>query len=261
MFDTFKQHICADVEEFLATRRMQRAVELSAATRQHFNHNEYPMFFVGKLDARLVLVHLNPKQRDNYAATYTGPLWLKSFDEYFEYHQSLGKKLYGTGSPQTHKSPFDHKQIRFLKPFDAIHFVEERTRDDRLANLEQVIDGKLQLELIPYGSATFSTSGFTPAILKPRLERILDVICACPRNYILFCGQIFETLFQGSIVRTHEFKLIKNDGTACQNKTRFSNLRFVYKGAVIQAGLAHSFAQQGIPMGAYGRQCKALYHA
>lgn len=259
MFETFRNTIRADLDEFLMTQKMQRAIDLSKQTGQHFNHNEYPMYFTGKLDARIVLVHLNPKHRNNHAPTYSGSLWLNDFDTYFTYHQHFGKTLYGPTAPRTHKSPFDHKQIRFLKPFGIIPFVEERSGDDRFTNLERVIDEKLQLELIPYSSNAFSVKGFTSAILESHVERLLNVICACPRDYVLFCGQIFEVFFRNSITDTHEFRLTKNDGSIAQNKTRFSNLRFTYNGMIVRAGLAHSFAQQGIPMTGYGRQCKAFY--
>jgi hypothetical protein len=259
MFQTFKNTIRADLDEFLATRTMQRAIDLSKQTGQHFNHNHYPMYFTGKLEARIVLVYLNPKHQNDDAPSYTGPLWLQDIESYLAYHQHFGKTVYGPSAPRTHKSPFDQKQIRFLRPFGVIPFVEEHSQDDHFVNLERVCDEKLQLELIPYSSDTFSAKGFTPAILQPHIERLLDVISACPRDYVLFCGQIFETFFRESITDTHVFKLPKNDGRMTQNKTRFSNIRFTYNGTIVCAGLAHSFAQQGIPMDAYGRQCKALY--
>lgn len=259
MSELFMQSICADLHEFFATRKLQQALDLTAQTGQHFNHNEYPMYFTGKLDAKLVLIHLNPKQPNNTAATYTGPFWLKDVDAYRDYHQHFGRILYGPQAARTHTSPFDHKQIRFLKPFDVIPFVEEQNPDDRYMNLERVIDDKLQLELIPYGSASFRLKGFTHALLAPYLERLLSVISAYPRDYILFCGQIFAGILRDFLTDTHEFKLTKKDGTVTQHKTRFSTIQLPYNGKVLHAGLAHSFAQQGIPMAAYGRQCKALY--
>jgi hypothetical protein len=49
----------------------------------------------------------------------------------------------------------------------SIDFVQEHSRQDRFTNLERVVDDKLQLELVPYGSAAFSARGFTPAALAP----------------------------------------------------------------------------------------------
>ena len=261
MFETFENTIRTELNEFLTTRKMQQAIELSKATGQHFNHNQYPMYFVGKLDAHLILVHLNPYQHNDYSPTYTAPLQWTDFDQYFSYHQHFGKHQFGPTSDRTHRSKFDHKQVRFLKPFGVINFAEGNTQADVFTNLERVIDHKLQLELIPYGSQKFSARGFTTTMLQPHFERILDVIAACPREYVLFCGKVFERFFRTSITRTHVFKLPRSDGNTAQDYARFSNLEFEYKGQVIYAGLAHSFARQGLAITAYGQYCKTLYHA
>ncbi len=121
------------------------------------------------------------------------------------------------------------------------------------------MNDKLQMELIPYGSDSFSSRGFTEAILQPHIERVLDVVAACPRDYVIFCGGIFEELFRTSIIDNHEFKLTKNNGKPSKNRARFANLRFEYKDRTIFAGLAYTFAQQGIPMADYGQKCKELY--
>ena len=250
-----------DIEEFVATRKMQKALDLTDQTRQHFNHNEYPHYFTGKLDANVVLVHLNPRQAKNDADTYGGTLWWSNFEEYFDYFQHFGGIRYGKQSGRSHKSPFDHKQIRFLRPFNVIDFVDAANKEDVYTNLERVIDNKLQLELIPYGSESFSTRGFTPDIVRPYMERVLDVVSAYPREYILFCGRIFDDLLQPYVSEseTFIFKLTKNSGEPSKNSARFARLDLEYKGTKIKAGLASSFAQQGIPMADYGKQCSLLY--
>jgi hypothetical protein len=161
MLEKFKEAIRRDIEEFIATGKLSKAVELSAKTGQHFNHNEYPLYFTGKLDAKIALIHLNPKQKDNYADMYQGTLTLKSFEDYFDYHQNFGRYKYGRTASRTHRSPFDHKQIRFLKQFAVINFVEVESKEDVYTNLERVVDDKLQMELIPYGSDKFSSKDFT----------------------------------------------------------------------------------------------------
>jgi hypothetical protein len=110
-----------------------------------------------------------------------------------------------------------------VRPFGAIDF-----GDDVFTNLERVIDQKLQMELIPYGSATFSTIGFTPEVLRPHWERVLGLIASYPRDYVLFCGAIFEDLVREHIVQTYEFPLTKKDGSHTRQKARFSRLRFTY---------------------------------
>ena len=258
MLEAFKEAVRTDLDD-LRNGRMDKAVMLTATTGQHFNSTTLPMYFTGAPQARLVLIHLNPKQHNDHAPRRIDQQAIPTFEQYWADHQTFGNRMYGSSSPRTHKSPFDHKQIRFLRPFGTIPFVHEQTRNDRFINLELALDQKLQLELIPYGSTMFSSTGFTAPILQPHMERILDVISAYPRDYVLFCGQIFELFLHNYIIKTHRFKLVKNDGEPTQNETRFSNLKIEYHGQVIQAGLAHSFAQQGIPMTAYAEQCKQMY--
>lgn len=258
MFEAFEEAIRADLDD-LRNGSMEKAVELSAQTRQHFNATTLPMYFTGAPDARLILIHLNPKQPNIYAPIPNAQLSVPTFEQYWSNHKTFGNQMYGSSSPRTHKSPFDHKQIRFLRPFGTIPFVHEHTADDRFKNLELALDQKLQLELIPYGSATFNSAGFTPAILQPHMERILAVVAASPRDYVLFCGQVFELFLRDFITTTHRFKLVKKDGQPTQNEARFSNLEVEYQGQAIRAGLAHSFAQQGIPMTAYAQRCKEMY--
>ena len=49
----------------------------------------------------------------------------RSFEEHFDAYRRFGAGMYGPDSPRTHRSPFDHKQIRFLRPFGVIDFVED----------------------------------------------------------------------------------------------------------------------------------------
>lgn len=51
----------------------------------------------------------------------------------------------------------------------------------------------------------------------------------------------------------------KADGTLTKGRARFASLRLPYEDAEITAGLAYSFAQQGIPMRAYAEKVRELY--
>jgi hypothetical protein len=122
------------------------------------------------------------------------------------------------------------------------------------------VDCKLQLELIPYGSDTFSVVGFDRAVLRPHFERILRVIAAQRRDYVICCGVVFAKLLRDSVVREHSFHLTKNDGSQEVQTCRFANLRLVVGDGAIRAGLAHSWARRGIPMGSYAAEIRARYH-
>jgi hypothetical protein len=162
--------IAQDLEDLRTHGRMRAADELSLRTGQHFNATTLPLYFTGDLNAQLVLVHLNPKQGNDHAARCTGHV--PALDEYMAQHASFGRRMYGQASGRTHQSPFDHKQIRFLRPFGLIDLLAEDAPDARFTNLERVVDHKLQMEVIPYGSDTFSTAGMTPEVLAPHLNRL-----------------------------------------------------------------------------------------
>jgi hypothetical protein len=75
-----------------------------------------------------------------------------------------------------------------LRPFSVIAFVDGGTKEATFTNLERVIDCKLQLELIPYGSDNFSAGAFPRSLVAPYLKRIMKVVTARPRRYVMFCG-------------------------------------------------------------------------
>lgn len=68
-------------------------------------------------------------------------------------------------------------------------------------NLERIIDQKLQVELVPYGSSAFDTGKFPPQVLRPHWKRVLRLIAAYPRDYVLFCGAVFEPLVRKHVWR------------------------------------------------------------
>jgi hypothetical protein len=245
----------SDVSELITSGRINRASDLAHRTGVPFDSSCFPMFFTGAFESPLVLVHLNPK----LSAQLGGPLYT-NFDAYYDQHRRFGFHHWVMDS--SYKSPFDHKQMRFLRPFGAIDFVPEIEPVDKRVNLARVIDRKLQLELIPYASPGFAARDFSIDLLQPHFERVLGAIAALPRNYIIFCGAVFDDLLKLSGRETfrldHHFPLATNLGMS-KNEYRFSNVAFNYEGVSLRAGIARSFAIQGIPMSAYGAKCHELY--
>ncbi len=98
--------------------------------------------------------------------------------------------------------------------------------------------------------------------MAPHFERVLGVIAAYPRNYVIFCGVVFDRLLSvGDLVTAredHRFHLPTAAGISV-NEYRFSTVTIRYRGSLIHAGIAQSFAIQGIPMSAYGAKCHELY--
>jgi hypothetical protein len=146
-----------------------------------------------------------------------------------------------------------------MRPFDVIDFVDEYSPDDKFTNLERVIDDKLQLEFIPYSSPTFDGRGLTESVLRPHYERIMRVITARPRQYVIFCGAVFEPLVREYIVAEHRFQLPRKDGQPEKMPSQFSTLSLDYEGRRVKAGFARSWARQGIPMPAYAREVRKRY--
>ena len=260
-YPEFMREARSDVDELLTTGRMTRAISLSAATGQHLNHSVFPMFFTGDLDASVVLVHLNPRQDDDHSERATLPLAFASFDEYFEQHRYFGAFHFGARATARSYSRFDAKQVRFLRPFGVLDFVDEVDESTRLLNLERVVDHKLQMELIPYGSPNFETNRFTARLIREHFDRVLRVVCSHPRQYVFFCGNAFAPLLRDYALDDEAFYLTKSDGGRDGMRSRFANLRIPFNGEVVSAGLCHSWARQGIPMRSYGEEIAARYRA
>jgi hypothetical protein len=210
----------ADVIDLLAGRAVRRAAVLSEETGLAFAEHSFPMYFTGDFASRLVLVHLNPKLSDRLSeVTYP------DFEKFIDAHRRFG--YHHWGSDPNYRSAFDHKQVRFLRPFNAIDFVSDSVSGHTRENLIRAIDNKLQLELIPYASPTFSNRDFPSVTLAPHFERVLGVITAYPRDYVIFCDVVFDRLLNvGNMViarEDHRFHLPTATGTSV-NEYRFSNV-------------------------------------
>ena len=182
-----------------------------------------------------------------------------SFSEYWDFYVNFGKKHYGKDSARTHKSPFDKKQIRFLKPFNIFDFSE----NDEYFNLQKVIDEKLQIELIPYGSPDFDYKKVGINSIKFFIENTLKLIASSPRKYIIFCGKVFQStsLLQPYVKSSEviEFKLNKKDGSKTKSKYEFAFVTLEIEHQTINAGIAPQFALQGAPISSYGEKIACLY--
>lgn len=126
------------------------------------------MYFTGRFDAALVLIHLNPKLSERTAVLDA------DFDTYVDRHRRFG--YYHWEKDPTYSSQFDHKQVRFLRPFEIIDFLDGDAANVRRRNAALALDEKLQLELVPYASPTFRTQRFAADLLRPHFERVLGAV-------------------------------------------------------------------------------------
>jgi hypothetical protein len=247
----------ADIEELHATRRLSNARELSSRSPVRFNHNRYPVYFTGDLRSRLVLVHHNPQQRESDTREYEGEFEFEDFDDYLTHHRRCGH--YRWELSNDHPSPVDHKEMRFLRHWGVIDFLDATTSEEKRTNAARAIDQKLQLELIPYGSPRFP-AGIPPEVLAPYYERLMRVITAYPRDYVILCGTIFEAVLAPYIVERddHSFRLPTSTGVS-RVEYRFSNLALSFDDRIVPMGIAPNYGSPGVPMDAYGKTCHERY--
>ena len=99
-------------------------------------------------------------------------------------------------------------------------------------------------------------------MLTPLYDRLMSVIAAYPRDYVILCGPVLETVLAPYIVARddHAFRLPTSTGIS-RAEYRFSNLLLDTASGPVAVGLAPHFASPGVPMDAYGAACQERYRA
>ena len=247
-----------DLQEFHAAGTISRARHLAQVTGQHFNADQLPQYFTGDPDGPVVLVHLNPKQA---TAPDQIPGWLttaRTLEDYFDACRHFGARMYGPSSPRTHQSPFDHKQIRFLHPLGVVDFVQEHRRADRFTNLERVVDDKLQLS---WCLTTLSRSRLAASLLRSSRP---TSAASCQRSHrtapicpVLRYGvQAAVVRARHALARVSPAQEGRHAGAAALLLRQFAA---ALRGRPRRAGLAQSWARQGIPMTSYAKEIRSRY--
>jgi hypothetical protein len=256
----FLDEIRADIDELHATRALSRAKELSARTGVALNHNTYPVYFTGDLSSPVVLVHHNPAQPAGGDGHYAGGFDYADFDDYVERHARFGHFRWEVGEQQP--SPADYKQMRFLRHWGVAADGDGESRAEQRSNVARSVDERLQLELIPYGSPKFPAAPLPPEVAGPLYERLMRVITAYPREFVVLCGPVLEPILAPHIVARdeHRFRLPTSTGIS-RSEYAFCNLLLDFDGEQVAVGLAPHFASPGVPMDAYGAACRERYRA
>lgn len=225
---------------------------LNSEIHEHYFDTSKPHFFTGNINAKLVMVQLNPKREKtdfNKKAT-------NDFEFYLDYYSKYGKYVYGEFSTKSYKSKFDQKLIRFLRPLDIINL----NNDDIFSNLENVVDQKLQIEFIPFGSPSFDYNIIPPHFLNKFLENILCLISSSERSCVIFGGRVFSIILSPYITerKVHRFKLQKTNGEISKNEYEIEKVKIYFEDKSFTAFVASHFAIQGMPVEAYGRKLKEI---
>ncbi|MBP6234876.1 MAG: hypothetical protein KA270_01000 [Saprospiraceae bacterium] len=250
----FTEIIKKEFQEWNENGNIEEALKLNEKVGSEYFDVKNPHFFTGDLNSPLVLVHLNPKRSKDF---YNHLNTFNNYNDYLNNYLHFGTNKYGPLSKRDHKSPFDHKQIRFLKPLGILPFKE----GDKYHNLVTVIDNKLQIELVPYGSPEFNFAKIGTENLIPFVDRILVHLLAQKRDYIIFCGKVFIPLLQPYIIqeKVHSFKLLKKDGKSTVHDFHVISIKLKYDDKDITAVIAPQFAKQGYPVSQYGEMIKKYY--
>ena len=252
--NNFKEIVEQDFNYWKYTEECHNAVQLNEKIGEKYFDVSAPHYFTGDLNAKAVLIHLNPKRNTESWGKRCG---YKTFSEYWDYYSNFGKNEYGIESERKSKSNFDSKQVRFLKPFNVLPF----KNGDDFYNLEIAIDKKLQLELIPYGSPNFNYSKVGVENIKPFINNLLDLLLSSERDLVIFCGRVFDiALLNYAIKRkVYEFRLMKKDGELTKNNYSLINLQLSHKGKTLNVGIAPQYAQQGCPVSRYAEKINEYY--
>lgn len=158
-----------------------------------------PMYFTGDLKSDVVMVELNPggntdllktKNTENQLRLTEFPdhnITISAFKDYLNFYTEFGSlkldllKKEGKGLQR-----FDKKQIDFFTGLDLLEVNSNSgyTESDML----KVRNQKLQLEIVPYHSNSFSFKNFTEEYINECFERVFTIINSHPRKHIFMVG-------------------------------------------------------------------------
>lgn len=279
-----------------------------------------PVYTGGKRGAKTVMVMLNPgkgvkdsnkdllielKKRSMFTMLSklcggaclqlsSGNVDLK--EDIYNYHYF--NTYYGDWDRNRHDN-FDLKQAFFLRDWkdsgvclntDNLNYIIEHNKDKdgkeevqlkKLEEKRQVLNNKLQLELVPYASRSFSSFADTNKIkdLYPYVDTLLHEIFSKERKYVIFCSRLFNDVFKEyntkyfSVTFGEEQKYViegkekdkktgknKTLNTSCTPITIFNN----EDNSSINAIIANTFPSQALPnayekMAEYGKLCYLCY--
>ena len=241
-----------------------------------FCANMEPMYFNGKIDAKTVMIMLNPGgEKKEYKFSKKDKYHYKNFEDYLNQyifkHQEYGR-LY-----RDNLGDFDTKQAVFLHDFkntmiDIPNNFWEKNKEVKTIAKENVLMQKLQLELVPYHSRKFQglfssnkQAMKNYSIIKEHINRLFEIILLHEREYVLFCSRQFASIFNAinqleqDLIRV-TFGTIQKNSTIMKSNLQMCTVKIQYREKCINGAIIHSFAMQSLPkayekMRKYGKFC------
>lgn len=283
MIMTLDQRIKKDLTELYNQGVIQDALALNGliqakAGQTSFATKALPGYYTGDRKAKTVMVMLNPgidvNTANNNLRCDICKRSMKNAADIKNYHKSC--RDYGH-IDRNRLDNFDLKQAFFLHNWKNTGIIlpanlcadPKSDRQTLLNAKEAVLNQKLQLELIPYASSSFSSfnKNILPQIV-PFVETLFDEIFSQDKNYIIFCSKKFKVVFkeynihhQGAIsigaTVTQPIPGSKINGSCTEVLIR-------HKNKTANALIADTFPHQALPnaydlMEKYGEFCYNQY--
>lgn len=255
---------------------ISEAQKLKSVIKGGVSTKGLPSHFTGDRAAKTVFVTLNPGidiaascknlKRDIYKFRIDTSSLSNFITSYKDSRKNFGLLSKG--------SAFDVKQARFLQAWVGcgvnfpLSFPSNYKSYPKAK--ENVIQQKLQLELVPYCSKTFVVNKKAIGKLLPFIDTLFTEIFTEDRKYVIFAGNIFEELFNlySSAVYTinslcHIKKAIAiSSSYTIQSHCCVCKITRKTDGKTIKALIANTFPHSrlaGVKMSDYGEFCYEEY--
>lgn len=237
-----------------------------------------PGYYAGNRKAKTVMVMLNPgmdvvEANDNLTCDIC-KRFMKNAADIENYHKWCVE--YGHIDRSRHDN-FDLKQAFFLHNWKNTGIslpknlcASPKSDKQKLLDAkEAVLIQKLQLELIPYASSSFSLFDKRKMhLVFPFVETILNEIFSHERNYVIFCSRIFERVLKEYDKKHAGTVFFK--GTCSQQLEgskitgSCAKIQINYHNKSLDAIIANTFPHQALPnaydlMEKYGAFCYEHY--
>lgn len=278
-----------DLDELYHRGQISDAVDLNGAGVLSWPSSTQgkPGYYGGDRNAKTVMVMLNPGGNASCVDSdyrnlillskkwHSNQLSWSDFTSYYDLFKDLSAN--GGTYDRNRLDYFDLKQAAFLKewrncgvnipqnfPVDKNTFYDAK---------ENVLNEKLQLELIPYASNKFGINRSAITNIVPYLDVIFDEIFSKEREYIIFAARIFEDIFKaynkanGKIMIDLSLpKERSNNPLKLGGKLKGSCrvIYITYKTKCFKAIIANTFPSQALSyaldtMVRYGEFCYGIY--
>lgn len=237
-----------------------------------------PGYYAGDRKAKTVLVMLNPgmdvdKANDNLKCDICKRS-MKNAADIENYHQWCVE--YGH-IDRSRLDNFDLKQAFFLHNWKdtGISLPENLCASPKsgkqtlLDAKEAVLTQKLQMDLIPYASSSFSTlNNNLLSLTIPFVETLFDEIFSQDRNYVVFCSKKFEAVFKEyNKVHQGAIDFVATESQIIPGSKINGSCSIVlihHQNKTVKALIANTFPNQALPnayhlMEKYGNFCYQQY--